>query len=79
MPRLFWLGLGAAAGVVVARKAGRAAHRLTPEGMSETLAASIGNLGDAIREFGWDVREAMWDREDALREALGLEEDDIKQ
>lgn len=75
MKRLFYVAAGAAAGVVVARKASRAAARLTPAGMTNSLAASIENLGDAIREFGWDVREAMWDREEALRDALGLESD----
>jgi hypothetical protein len=58
--------------VIGARKASRAAEKLTPAGMTEGLAASIGNLGDAIREFGQDVRDAMWDREEELREALGL-------
>jgi hypothetical protein len=70
--RLFWLGLGIGAGVIGARKATAAAERLTPAGMTEGLAASLSNLGDAIREFGQDVRDAMWDREEELREALGL-------
>lgn len=72
MKRFFWLGVGAAVGVMASRKAARAAERFTPAGMSEGLAESIGNLGDAIREFGQDVRDAMWDREEELREALGL-------
>lgn len=72
MKRLFWLGVGLGAGVIGARKATQAAEKLTPAGMTEGLAASIGNLGDAIREFGQDVRDAMWDREEELREALGL-------
>ena len=72
MKRLFWLGVGIGAGVIGARKATAAAEKLTPTGMTEGLAASIGNLGDAIREFGQDVRDAMWDREEELREALGL-------
>jgi uncharacterized membrane protein len=74
LKRLFWLGLGVGAGVVGARKATQAAGKLTPAGMTEGLASSIGNLGDAIREFGQDVRDAMWDREEELREALGLNE-----
>jgi hypothetical protein len=73
--RLFYLGLGATVGVLAARKAGRAAAKLTPGGMSASLAESITTLGDAIREFGQDVRDAMWDREDQLREVLGLDED----
>lgn len=72
MKRLFWLGVGIGAGVIGARKATQAAEKLTPTGMTEGLAASIGSLGDAIREFGQDVRDAMWDREEELREALGL-------
>lgn len=72
MKRLFWLGLGLGAGVIGARKATQAAEKLTPAGMTEGLASSIGNLGDAIRDFGQDVRDAMWDREEELRDALGL-------
>ncbi|GAA0625834.1 hypothetical protein GCM10009547_31460 [Sporichthya brevicatena] len=75
MKRLFWTGLGVAAGVMVTRKASRALEQLTPAGISDRLAESITDLGDAIRQFGMDVREAMWDREDEIRDAFGLNDD----
>jgi hypothetical protein len=72
MKRLFWTAMGVTVGVVATRRAGRALDALTPAGATERLAVSISTLGDAVREFGQDVRDAMWDREDALYEALGL-------
>ncbi|HUR06468.1 MAG TPA: hypothetical protein VM347_28235 [Nonomuraea sp.] len=74
MKGLFWTGLGVAVGVIATRKASRAIEQFSPAGLSESLADSITGLGDAVRQFGMDVREAMWDREDELREALGLGE-----
>jgi len=72
MKRLFWTAMGVTVGVIVTRRAGRAVDALTPAGVTERLAGSLTSLGDAVREFGQDVRDAMWDREDALYEALGL-------
>lgn len=72
MKRMFWTGLGVAVGVMATRKATRAVEQFTPAGLSDRLSDSITDLGDAIRQFGMDVREAMWDREDELRDALGL-------
>jgi hypothetical protein len=72
MSRLFWTALGVSAGVVLTRKATAAAAALTPTGAADRLATSITTLGDAVREFGQDLREAMWDREDELNAALGL-------
>jgi len=72
MKRLFWTAMGVTAGVIITRRAERAMNALTPEGVSDRLALSITTLGDAVREFGQDVRDAMWDREDELYEALGL-------
>jgi hypothetical protein len=72
MKRLFWTAMGVTVGVIVTRRAGRAVDALTPAGVTERLAGSITTLGEAVREFGQDVRDAMWDREDALYEALGL-------
>ncbi|HZE66524.1 MAG TPA: hypothetical protein VE081_07845 [Sporichthyaceae bacterium] len=74
MKRLFWTAMGVTVGVIVTRRAGRAVDALTPAGVTERLAGSLTSLGDAVREFGQDVRDAMWDREDALYEALGLDD-----
>ena len=75
MKSLFFTAAGVAVGVLVTRKASRALEQLTPTGISESLAESITGLGEAIRQFGMDVREAMWDREDELRDALGLNDE----
>lgn len=72
MRRLFWAGLGIAVGVMATRKVQEAAAALTPAGVSDRLADSIAVLGEAVREFGQDLRDAMWDREEELYEALGL-------
>lgn len=72
MKSLFWTGMGVAVGVIVTRKASRALEQFTPAGISDRLADSLTDLGEAVRQFGMDVREAMWDREDELRDAFGL-------
>jgi Family of unknown function (DUF6167) len=69
MGKLFWIALGAAAGVLVVRKATKTAQAYTPEGM----ASSLSNLGDAIRDFADAVREGMAEREEELRVALGID------
>jgi Family of unknown function (DUF6167) len=72
--RLFWIALGATAGVLLVRKASRAAEALTPQGISESLAASITTLGEAIRDFTLDVRAGMAEREHELTELLGFDD-----
>lgn len=69
MPRLFYVALGAAAGVVAVRQAARAVQALTPQSMA-------GALVQSVQEFIADVRENMALREEEIRAALGLEEDD---
>jgi Family of unknown function (DUF6167) len=71
MRRLFWLGLGATAGVLVVHRVTRAAQAYTPEGM----ARSISGLGDGLRELVAVVREGMAEREAELRAALGADAD----
>jgi Family of unknown function (DUF6167) len=69
MGKLFWIALGATAGVLVVRKATKTAQAYTPEG----VATSLSNLGDAVREFAAAVREGMAEREEELRLALGVD------
>lgn len=74
MPRrLFYVALGAVAGVLVVRKLSQAAQKLTPAGMQQSMGGAIGNLADAVRDFGVSVREGMSEREDELRVSLGLD------
>ncbi|GAB2694225.1 DUF6167 family protein [Thalassiella azotivora] len=69
MGRLFWIALGAAAGVLVVRKVTQTAQAYTPEGVASGLAS----LGDGLREFADAVREGMEQREEELRVALGVD------
>jgi hypothetical protein len=41
--------------------------------MAQGIAASLGDLADAIRGFAEDVRAAMVEREVELREGTGLD------
>lgn len=70
MGRLFWIALGAAAGVYAVRKITQTAHTYSPQGLSEGLSASVANLGDGLREFADAVREGAAEREAELRLAL---------
>jgi hypothetical protein len=72
LSRLFWTAFGVGAGILLTRKAAAAASAFTPSGAADRLAVSISTLGDAVREFGQDLRDAMWDREEELKAALGL-------
>jgi hypothetical protein len=67
--RLFWLGLGAAAGVYAVRRVGKAAQAYTPAGVADGLS----DFGDGLRELAAAVREGMAEREGELRLALGID------
>ncbi len=71
--RLFYVALGATAGVLLVRKLTATANKLTPAGVQSGISGGLGNLADAIREFGANVREGMAEREDELRTGLGLD------
>ncbi len=69
MPRVFYIALGAAVGVVTVRRAARAVSTLTPQHLA-------GSLVESVQDFLADVREGMAEREDELRQALGLDDAD---
>ncbi len=71
--RLFYISLGATAGVLIVRKLTATANKLTPAGLQSGLGGAVGNLADAIREFGNEVRAGMSEREAELRTGLGLD------
>lgn len=73
MKRVFYVALGATAGVLLVRKLTRTAEKFTPAGVSQALTEALGGLGDALRDFGADVRVGMAEREDDLRVQLGLD------
>ncbi len=70
MKRLLWLGIGLAVGVIVVRRASRAAQQFTPGGIASQLSASAGGLVESLRGFVEDVRDGMAEREQEIREAF---------
>lgn len=70
MKRLFWLGVGLAAGALATRRAGRAAHRLSPAGVGANVADGLRELGAGLGAFGAEVRAGMTAREQELTEIV---------
>jgi hypothetical protein len=71
--RLFWVALGATAGVLVVRKITKTAQAYTPQGMASVLSVLV----DGLRELAGSVRDAMAERDAELRLALGVDEGPI--
>jgi Family of unknown function (DUF6167) len=69
MRRLFWVALGAVAGVLIVRRLTRAVEAYTPAGM----ARSASGFADGLRDLAAAVREGMDEREAELRIALGVD------
>ena len=70
MKRLFWLGVGLAAGAYATRRAGEAAQQLTPAGIGANLADGLRELGAGLGAFGAEVRAGMAAREQELTTLL---------
>ncbi|MBC8090360.1 MAG: hypothetical protein H7Y15_00090 [Pseudonocardia sp.] len=70
MNRLFWIGVGAAAGSYVTRRVTRAAHSVTPAGIGENLADGLRELGAGLGAFGAEVRAGMNVREQELTDLV---------
>lgn len=70
MSKLFWIGVGAALGSYVTRRATRAAHAITPAGIGENIADGLRELGAGLGAFGAEVRAGMSERERELEELV---------
>jgi hypothetical protein len=70
MRRLFYVALGATAGVLIVRKVTAAANKWTPEG----IATQAGTAGDRLAAWWTEVQAFAAQREMELRDALGLED-----
>jgi hypothetical protein len=74
MRRLFYIALGAGVGVAAVRKATKAAQKLTPANLADSVTTSvrdsISGLGGSIKVFLDDVRVNMAVREAELHDAL---------
>jgi hypothetical protein len=68
--RLFWLGVGLAAGAYLTRRAAEAAQNLTPAGIGANLADGLRELGAGLGAFGAEVRSGMETREQELTQLL---------
>jgi len=73
MRRVFWVALGATAGVLIVRQLNKTAQAYTPEG----VARSLGSVADALRDAADAVREGMAEREQELRLALGVDAGEV--
>ena len=71
MRRLFYVALGATAGVLAVRRASAALTKWTPEGM----AGQLGGAGERVALWWAEVQALAAAREDELRHALGLDQD----
>lgn len=74
MRRLFYVALGATAGVLAVRRASAALSRWTPEGM----AGQLGGAGERVALWWAEVQALAAAREDELRHALGLDQEDVE-
>ena len=70
MRRLFWLGLGAAAAVVVTRKLSATAEKYSPAALVDQAGSLPGKIGATLREIGTDILDGMAEREQELTSAL---------
>ncbi|WP_223198805.1 hypothetical protein [Solihabitans fulvus] len=70
MRRLFWFGVGLAAGVAVARKASNTARQITPAGIAANVGDGLRELAGAVGAFGAEVRVGMVEREQELHDVV---------
>lgn len=71
--RVFWVALGATAGVLVVRKASKALRKFTPTGIAEGASGLPGAVSGAFQDFADDVRAAAAEREFELYRVLGVD------
>ena len=69
MRRVFYVALGATAGVLLVRRLTEVANKWTPEG----IANQAGGVGDRLSGWWAEVQQHAAEREVELREALGLD------
>jgi hypothetical protein len=68
--RLFWFGLGTAAGLFVAKKASEVAKQATPAGVGANVGEGLRELAGALGSFGAEVRAGMAEREQELQDTV---------
>jgi hypothetical protein len=73
---MFWMAVGAGGTLYLTRKVGRARAAARDAATPAAIGRGFTSLGDSVRRFTEDVRAGMTEREDQLRQALGLDEAD---
>jgi hypothetical protein len=68
--RIFWFGVGVAAGVAANRRVATAARRMTPAGAAENVGYAVRELAAAVGSFGAEVRAGMAEREAELHDTV---------
>jgi len=76
VPRVFWVALGAGAGILLVRRARLAARAITPAGLADRAGATAEGVSERAGSFIATVRGYAAEREAELRAALGLDEPD---
>jgi hypothetical protein len=66
--RLFWIAVGATAGILAVRQANKITRRLS-------IRDPLAGVSQAVREFVDDVKAGMAERDLELRHALGISTD----
>ena len=74
MKRVFWLGIGVAVGVIVVRKASKAARAYAPRALARSAGSSAGGLVVSARSFADEVRAGMREHEAQLLAAIAADE-----
>jgi hypothetical protein len=78
MRRLFWLSVGAGAGIYASHRVRRRMERLvrtwSPEGVASRAVTAGHGVGERLRHFADDVRTEMRNREAELREAVKIDQ-----
>jgi hypothetical protein len=73
--RIFWVALGATAGVLIVRRITQMARAVTPAAVADNLSEAGDRARSGLSEFFETVGEYAAEREHDLRTALGLEPD----
>ena len=76
--RVFWVALGASAGILFVTKASKTLRRFCPSGIADGAARMPGAVGGAVRGFLDDVHYAAAEREMELYRVLGVDVRDIE-
>jgi hypothetical protein len=70
--RIFWFVIGAGVAVFVSIKIKQYLKKARPEAIGQRVAESASGLSDSARGFVDRVRAGMAEREEELRDTLGL-------